>query len=61
MNTFYDRYAEILYGDHLRRRPPSFEQPESIDLNTSQTFLSKTIGDWAETTFVILANSSLRR
>ena len=54
MNTFYDRYAEILYGDHLRRRPPSFEQLESIDLNTSQTFLSKTIGDWAGTNFVIV-------
>ena len=54
MTKFYDRYAEILYGDHIRRRPPSFEQLASLDLNTSRIFLNQTIGDWAGTTFVIV-------
>ncbi|MBV71505.1 MAG: hypothetical protein CMH52_09145 [Myxococcales bacterium] len=51
---FYDRYTQVLWGDHIRRRPANLEQLKQIDLLKSQRYLKEVQSNWHGTTFVFV-------
>lgn len=54
--VFGDKYREVLYGEHLRRQPPSIEKLDRIDLDRALAVYRDRFADASDFTFVIVGN-----
>lgn len=56
--AFYDALTDVIYNRHLRRRPPTVQQLEKVDMDKALKLYKERFANTADFTFVIVGNTT---